>query len=100
MCFAGTDGRLWNAYTSPGWLAAPIGGAVRALSPVVVNSDGRAVCFAGPDNRMYNAYFNTSGWNVAAMGGSVALKSGLAVRGDSAGLLRRIRQKAIERLPQ
>lgn len=82
--FAGSDGRLWNAYTNPGWNAAPIGGTVRALSPVVVKPDGLGVYFPGPDNRMYNAYYNASGWNVAVMGGSVAPNSGLAVRDDGA----------------
>ncbi|MDP4332732.1 D-alanyl-D-alanine carboxypeptidase family protein [Curtobacterium sp. A7_M15] len=80
--FAGADGRLWNAYTNPGWNVAPIGGNVRALSPVVAKADGQAVYYAGPDNRVYNAYYNASGWNVIAIGGSIAAKSGLAVRDD------------------
>jgi len=80
--FAGKDGRLWNAYTNPGWNVAPIGGNVRSNSPVVVKSNGLAVYYPGPDGRIYNAYSNSTGWNVISIGGAMAASSGLAVRDD------------------
>lgn len=73
MYYTGSNGQLMNAYYESGWHIGPLGGAVRAGSPIITNPNpnGTNVFFIDTGNRVSNAYHNSSGWHIGTIGGSV-----------------------------